>query len=92
MLCWKDSQNYNQSGEVTQAEVKPVKKKFKLWNSQVIEKNPAEDLIIQACSGNIDTKKSLLLATYVFSEEFSKINSPFFKYEKIYRFLSVYRR
>ena len=26
----KDSQNYNQSGEVTQAEVKPVKKKFKL--------------------------------------------------------------
>ena len=30
MLCWKDSQNYNQSGEVTQAEVKPVKKKLKL--------------------------------------------------------------
>ena len=92
MLCWKDSQNYNQSGEVTQAEVKPVKKKLKLGNSQVIEKNPAEDLIIQACSGSIVTKKSLLLATSVFSKEFSKINSPFFKYEKIYRFLSVYRR
>ena len=58
MLCWKDSQNYNQSGEVAQAEVKPVKKKFKLWNSQVIEKNPAEDLIIQACSGSIVTKKA----------------------------------
>ena len=60
MLCWKDSQNYNQSGEVTQAEVKPVKKKLKLGNSQVIEKNPAEALIIQACSGSIATKKSLL--------------------------------
>ena len=54
MLCWKDSQNYNQSGEVTQAEVKPVKKKLKLGNSQVfLEKNPAEDLIIQACSGSM---------------------------------------
>ena len=59
MLCWKDSQNYNQSGEVTrEAEVKPEKKKSKLWNSQVIEKNPPQDLIIQAYSGSIVTKKA----------------------------------
>ena len=32
------------------------------------------------------------LATSIFSKEFSKINSPFFKYGKIYQFLSFYRR